>query len=255
MKTFLCSLALVALLAPTAILAAGSGLDDLQGKWSGKRTNNEGRVFSQQMEFAQDKLTFELRNEDGELRFVAKAKVKTAKAGPLNTFTLFDIEGGRSNDNLERVDDERTSVFTVREGKLIVASNFDRERDNERPNVDVYTRAAGARASSDKPAAGMEKLIGTWDMELNVGDNKLDYQLAIEKSNGGLEATLISPRSGKHKFKSIEFQGGQLKMVIDREIEGQETTLTYTGKLTDSGLSGKLSAPGFEEGGSWRATK
>jgi uncharacterized protein (TIGR03067 family) len=253
MKRIASALALLALFHPTLAPAADSALDELQGKWSVQKTNEEGRVYSQHLEFTQDKLTFELRREDGEVRFVAKAKVKTDKAGPLKTFTLSDIEAGRSSTELEPVDDQRSSVYTLRDGNLVIASNFDRERDNERPSIDVYTRSASKRASSAD--AMPEKLLGTWDMELTIGDNTIDYQLAIEKADGGLQATLISPRSGKHKFKSIEYKDGQLRMEIDREIEGRETTLTYRGKLTGGALAGKVTAEGFEQGADWRATK
>ena len=245
------------LVAPCALMSADLGLDELQGKWSTKRTNDEGRVFSQSMEFAQDKMTFELRDENGDARFVAKAKVKTQKAGPLKAFTLFDIEGGRSESELQSVDDDRTSVYTLRDGKLIVASNFDRDRNRERPSIEVYTREAATRSPTSTPDTGAEKLLGTWEMELSIGDNAIDYSLLIEKgADGQLAATLISPRSGKHKFKSIEYKDGQLKMEIDREIEGQETTLLYTGKLTGGKLSGKVSAKGLGDGAAtWQATK
>ena len=244
------------LVAPCALMSADPLLDELQGKWSVKKTNDEGRTYSQSMEFAQDKMTFELRDEGGDVRLVAKAKVKTQKAGPLKAFTLSDIEGGRSESELQPVDDERSSVYTLRDGKLVVASNFDRERSRERPSIDVYTREAASRAATS-PDSGAGKLLGKWEMELSIGDNTIDYSLLIEKgADGQLAATLVSPRSGKHKFKSIDYKDGQLKMEIDREIEGQETTLTYTGKLTGGKLSGKVSAQGLGDGAAtWQATK
>ena len=233
-------------------IAADSALN---GKWSMKRTNSEGRVSSQQLNISGDKMTFELRNADGELRLFAKANFKTEKAGPFKYFVLSDIEGGRSDNDLQSVDDTRTSVYTLREGKLIVASNFDRERDNERPSMDVYTRSESSGASA-KSTTDTDKLVGTWDMELNVGDNAIDYKLQIKKVDGKLEATQISPRSGEHKFKSIAFADGQVTMEIDREIEGNPTTLKYTGKLADSGLSGKVAVKGNDDfSATWKATR
>ena len=122
--------------------------------------------------------------------------------------------------------------------------------------MEVYTREAATRAATS-PDTGAEKLVGTWEMELSIGDNTIDYSLLIEKgANGQLAATLVSPRSGKHKFKSIDYKDGQLKMEIDREIEGQETTLTYTGKLSGGKLSGKVSAQGLGDGAAtWQATR
>src|SRR6185436_2355098 len=234
-------------------MAADSAIN---GKWSMKRTNSEGRVATQQMDISGDKLIFELRNADGELRLYAKASFKTEQAGTLKYFVLSDIEGGRSADDLQSVPDTRTSVYTLREGKLIVASNFDRDRDNERPSVDVYTRSESSGASAKPADTGADKLVGTWDMEMNVGDNAIDYKLQIEKVDGKLEATQISPRSGKHKFKSIAFADGQVTMEIDREIEGNPTTLRYTGKLADSKLSGKVAVKGNDDfSATWKATR
>ena len=256
MKRLACACVILLFLHPSLLSAADSALDELQGKWSVKKTNDEDRVYSQSLEFAGDKLTFELRDEEGEVRFVAKARVKTEKAGPLKIFTLSDIEGGRSASELESVGDERASVYTLRDGKLVVASNFDRERDRERPGLDVYTREAATRTATDTPEAAADKLLGTWDLELTVGQDTLEYDLIIEKADGQLRATLVSPRSGKHKFKSIDYKDGQLKMEIDREIQGQEVTLHYAGKLTGNKLSGKVTAAGLEDGAAtWQATK
>ena len=256
MKYLACACAFAMLAQPCGLAAADPGLDELQGKWSIKKTNDEGRVYSQSLEFARDKLTFELRDDSDELRFVATAKVKTDKADSLKIFTLVDIEAGRSNSELEPVDDRRTSVYSLRQGKLIVASNFDRERDRERPSLDVYTRTAVTSGAPGKRNTDAEQLVGTWEMGLTIGDDTIDYTLIIEKGAGGLQATLVSPRSGKYKFKSIEYTGGQLKMAIDREIQGQETTLLYTGKLADGKLSGTVTARGLTEGvATWRATK
>ena len=250
-------LALASFCLQTITWAAG-GIDELQGKWSVKKTNDEGRIYSQELDIAGNRMTFELRNVDGEVRFVAKAKIDVEKAGPLKFFILSDIEGGRSASELEPVDDRRVSVYTVRDGKLVIASNFDRERDNERPSIDSYTRTA-ARSSAEKvsPAAtGMDQLVGTWNLELNVGEDKLDYELKIKKTDGRLDATLVSPRSGEHTFKSIEYKDGELRMETDREIQERQTTMIYNGKLSSAGLAGKVSIKGYDEFSSdWKATK
>ena len=56
-----------------AVAAAdSSSLDALQGSWSFKRTNQEGKVVSQTLEFKQDRMTFKMAGPDSEMRFFAK---------------------------------------------------------------------------------------------------------------------------------------------------------------------------------------
>ena len=255
MKTYFTAVVLVAFGCVRVIQAADAGLAELQGKWTTTRTNNEGQVYSMHLDISDPKFAFELRDEAGEKRFVANGRIKTQKAGALRFFTLSDIEAGRSADDLEFVEDERSSVYSVRDGRLIVASNFDRYRDNERPSIDIYTKVDGARAGTASDPA-MEKLLGTWDLALQVGGDAIDYELEIRKVDGQLAATLISPRSGRHKFESITYKDGQLRMEIDREIEGQPTRLIYTGKFTQSKLAGRIAVRGNDDfSASWTATK
>jgi hypothetical protein len=60
-----------------------------------------------------------------------------------------DLRAGRTEDDLEPVDDQRVSVYAVRDGKLYLASGFDKERDNERPRVEEYTKQDGGARSGD----------------------------------------------------------------------------------------------------------
>ncbi len=230
-----------------------SRLEPLQGTWSVTKTNAEGHRYSQFMEITKDRLVFRLNGEDDQLRFYAKGTIKAEKAGAFDVLTISDLKGGRSAEDLESVDDNRSLVYALRDGKLILASNLDKERDNEKPSLDAYVRVEPA-----KPAAGDEtKLLGTWKAEITYGDNKLDYELRIAKTDGKLEATLVSPRSGDHKCKSTTYKGGELVMEIDREIQGTDVTLIYKGKLTAEGLTGTVDAKGLESqlNGQWKATK
>lgn len=248
------TLCLAVLLSVSALAAEKSGLDDLQGKWSVTKTNREGDRYTQHLDIKDSRLTFEIRDSSGEVRLHAKGSIKAEKAGRLNILVISDIEAGRSTSDLEAVDGGRTSVFAVRDGKLVLVSNMDRERENQPPTLDTYSREQGGGAAA-KPAPNMEKLLGKWDMELVVQDNTIDYELEFDKAEGGLQATLISPRSGKHKFKKVELKDGELEMEIDREIDGRETTLLYKGKQTASGLSGTVTANGIDGVATWKATR
>jgi hypothetical protein len=194
---------------------------------------------------------------DKTVRFVAKGTIKTEKAGPLNILTISGIEAGASADQLTPVDDRRTSVYTVRGTKLILASNFDEERDNERPGVESYERAEGGKETASASSDAEGKLVGKWKMEMTMGDTNLDYDLRIEKVGDKLQATVISPRSGEHKAKSTTLKDNELVFEVDREIEGNSITIVYKAKLMGDELSGTASAKGLEDqfSGTFKAKK
>jgi hypothetical protein len=97
----------------SAAAANSPGLDALQGAWSIQRTNQEGQVVLQTMEFKQDRMTFRIAGSDGELRFFAKGAAAVEKLGPFQSLKITSIQAGRSEESTEAVDDERTSVFLV----------------------------------------------------------------------------------------------------------------------------------------------
>jgi hypothetical protein len=77
------------------VLAAdSSSLDALQGAWSSKRTNQEGQVVSQMLEFKQDRMTFKMTGPDNEMRFFAKGAVAVQKLGPFQTLKITGIQAG-----------------------------------------------------------------------------------------------------------------------------------------------------------------
>ena len=232
-------------------------LDPLQGKWSVAKTNQEGRSYSQTMEIKKDRLIFNLIGGDDQLRFVAKGAIKAEKLGPFDVLVISHLEAGRSPEDLKSVDDDRTLVYTLRDERLIIASNFDKERDTEKPSMDAYVRVEASKEAAAGSEGDEAKLLGTWKAEVTYGETKLDYGLRIARADGKLEATLISPRSGDHKCKSAAYKGGEVIIEIDREIQGNDVTLIYKGKLTAEGLSGTISAKGYEDqlGGQWKASK
>lgn len=127
----------------TFVMAANlwaDDLDQLQGKWSVKKTR-EGGSFTQQLEFKKNKWTFRLLGSDGLLVLVASGDVEMKKQGAFSSARFFNIKAGRTESEMEAVDDERNSVYMLDAGTLYLASNFDRARDNEKPTVDAYTKS------------------------------------------------------------------------------------------------------------------
>jgi hypothetical protein len=130
---------LLLLLSMFAFNAWADDLDALQGKWTVKKTNERGS-FTQQIEFTKSKWFFKITNADGAVSFTASGDVEIKKQGPFKTARFFSIKAGRSETDMEAVDDERNSIFMVDAGVLYLAGNFDKARDNEKPSVDAYSK-------------------------------------------------------------------------------------------------------------------
>jgi hypothetical protein len=240
--------------ASNSIAAESPDLAKLQGKWSTKRAGSDGQESSFTMEIKGEKLTFQAFRGDNELRFIAKANVKAEMQGPFRVMKITQIEAGGSASDLQPVNDDRSSVYFLKDDTLTLASNFDKERENEKPRVEVYERVETKAASTPGGAA---KLVGKWKMTAKLGEDERDYEINLAEADGKLSGTLVSPRSGEYKFKSVTFTDGKLAMELPRTIEGNEVVFVYTGQLKGSELTGDVIVKGYEEQfkGSWTAKK
>lgn len=126
------------------ILFGGSAfagdLEDLAGKWSVKKTNESGQAYSQVVEFKKDKFVFKMIGSNDKVFLLAQGDVKLEKLGPFSSIKFFNIKAGASADELESVDDDRTSIYRLESNTMTLASNFDKDRDKG-PGVEVYTKA------------------------------------------------------------------------------------------------------------------
>jgi hypothetical protein len=240
------------LIAATAIGAESPALTKLQGKWSGKRTSSSGQEVSQRIEIKDDKLTFQIIDAGNEVRFFAKGEVRAETLGPFSVLKITNLEAGRSPDQLQPVSDELNTIFVLRGDTLILASNFDKERDNQKPRLDQYERGEGVKES-----AAASKLAGKWNVIVKASEGDRDYELNLTEADGKLSGALISPRSGEHKFKSVTYTDGKLMMEWPREFDGNQVTFLYTGELKGNELAGDFVVKGFEDQykGTWKATK
>ena len=122
-----------------AATARANDIDALQGKWTVKKTGDNA-AYTQIIEFKKNKWTFKVE-ADGNTLFVAEGEAEVKKQGAFNTLRLFNIKAGRTEADLDPVEEERNTIFILNEGRLHLASNFDRVRDNEKPSVDAYSKA------------------------------------------------------------------------------------------------------------------
>ncbi|HEY6226390.1 MAG TPA: hypothetical protein VI282_04635 [Verrucomicrobiae bacterium] len=120
--------------------ARADDLSSLQGKWTVKKTGDRG-AFTQQIEFKEKKWVFKIMNSEDAIVFVATGEVELKKQGAFNTARFFGIKAGRSDTELEPVDEERNSVYLLDGGQFYLASNFDKAREREKPSVDAYAKA------------------------------------------------------------------------------------------------------------------
>ena len=138
MKKILTALALSIALASISTLA--DDLDQFQGKWSVKKTGDQG-AYTQFLEFTKNKWKFKIVGDDKSVVLVAEGTIEIKEAGGVKVAKLGNIRGGSSESDLNDTGDDRTAVYTFRDGKMILATNFDKERDNEKPTLDVYSKA------------------------------------------------------------------------------------------------------------------
>jgi len=242
-------------LASNGFSAESPALTKLQGKWSGKRTTRDGQEVTTTVEIKGEKLIFQMLNSDKEVRFFAKGDVKAEKLGPFNVLKLTALEAGGSANDTRAIDDDRQTIYVLNGDTLALASNFDKERENQKPSVEVYQRVEGAAAAATPAPAG--SVAGKWKVTVKLGEDDREYEMNLTDAGGKLSGVMISPRSGEHKFKTVTYTNGKLLMELPRTIEENEVTFVYTGELKGSELAGDVIVKGFEEQfkGTWTAKK
>ena len=95
-------------------------------------------------------------------------------------------------------------------------------------------------------------------VEYEQGQDASDYLLRISKTGDQLKGVLVSPRSGEHEIKSVNWKDDDnaLELKIERNISGTEIELRFEAKLTDKELSGRVSIVDSDQlDGTWSAKK
>jgi hypothetical protein len=129
------------MVAVTTVLSAwADDLDAIQGKWRVKKTGDRG-AYTQQLEFKKNQWVFKIFDSEDRAIFMATGEVELKKIAPFNSLRLFKIKAGRSEADLESVEEERNSLYLLDNGFLYLASGFDKPRENEKPSADAYTKA------------------------------------------------------------------------------------------------------------------
>lgn len=96
-----------------ALSLRADDMDQLNGKWSVKKKNEEGQAYTQVLEITKGKFKFQMIS-DGETRLYAEGDLKIEKHGPFNALKFTNIKAGRTaSDTLNDVDDDRTSIYQL----------------------------------------------------------------------------------------------------------------------------------------------
>jgi uncharacterized protein (TIGR03067 family) len=130
-------------IAATLISFVASGADDLDalaGKWSVKKVNAQGQDYTQTIAIKKDKFTFQILGAEDRVALHAEGELKLDKLGPFNAAHFVNIRAGGSASDLQDVDDQYVSIYRLEGDTWTMASSFDKERDQQKPSLDVYRR-------------------------------------------------------------------------------------------------------------------
>ena len=143
MRTQLFSFLLLGSLLVAIPVKAGDS-EMLSGKWSVKRVTAEGQNVTQTLEIKKDKkFVFQILSGDNDVIIHAEGDVKFEDLGPFKSARFLHIRGGDSPSNLSEVDDEYTTIYTIDGDTWMIASNFDKPRQ-EGATISAYHRVSSA---------------------------------------------------------------------------------------------------------------
>ncbi len=147
-RAFLATVFVATLFASAALFADDAQL--LSGKWSVKKTNDQGQNYTQTIEVKNGKFTFEIIGSDDQVAIHAVGDLKLEKLGPFSSAKFTRIRAGQSDSSMEDVDDEYVTIYVLDGDKLTMATNFDKQRERQKPTAEVYQKV---KAAAPKPAA------------------------------------------------------------------------------------------------------
>jgi hypothetical protein len=125
--------------------------DDLQalaGQWSVKKVSDQGQDFTQTITVKKDKFVFQILGPESRLVLYAEGDLKLDKLGAFNAAHFQKIRAGVSAADLQDVDDEYVFIYRLEGDAWTVAAGFDKERDQQKPSLDVYRRAKATPESA-----------------------------------------------------------------------------------------------------------
>jgi len=130
---------LFCLLLTATFVLAGDLPESMHGKWTLKRTNQEGEPVVQKLIFKAGTFEFRMMSEGGSTLIFAQGKAQVQSAGKVQVIMLTKIKAGQSDTEIESIDMEFQAPVRVSGSTMYFASGLDEER-NEAPRVDAYRK-------------------------------------------------------------------------------------------------------------------
>ena len=192
----------MALVALTGNLFADDA-ERLSGKWSMKKVNEEGQSYTQTVEIKKDKFIFQILSGDDNVVIYAEGDFKLEKLGPFNSARFFHVRGGQSSADLQDVDDEYTSLYVIEGDTWMLASNFDKDR-NQKPSLDVYRRV--------KATAQAATLVID-EIEMSDTPQSATWYLCFEAN--------VSGSKGRHYIENKGYDKNQVTIPLALELKAK----------------------------------
>lgn len=256
MKRLFLNLILSALVLAPLTIRAGDA-DQLAGKWITKKSNDQG-TFNQTIEIKKDKFIFQVLGADNQPVLYAEGEVKFEKLGPFNSARFGKIRGGTSASDLQEIDDEHIVVYSFEGDTWLVASNFDRDRD-QKPSLDVYHRV---KASAAGQSGGGTLVID--EIEMADTPQSATWYICFEATVEGQTRRHYVENKGYDKNKvtipvALELpkaKAGQkctFKMQLD-DIDGDACTDEVDNRSTGEFAISDKGSQSFKPEDNWRYT-
>lgn len=117
----------------------------------------------------------------------------------------------------------------------------------------LLTATLSALTSTTATAAIQNPAVGAWDFTTNSPEGTFTTQLEIRQEAGALVAVGKSPQ-GERAYDSIAIDGNRIKLVVTINYNGTGLTITYTGTIDGTEMSGDADFGGMASG-SWSASR
>lgn len=234
---------------------AADDLDALTGKWSVKKTNEQGQDYSQTFTIKKDKFVFQILGREDRLVLYAEGDLKLDKLGPFNAAHFVNIRAGRSASDLQDVDDDHVSVYQLEDDTWTVLANFDKERERQKPSLDAYRRvkapAAAATLIIDEIEMADTPQSATWFLclEATVEGVTRKYHVdgkGYDKNRVTIPVALELPKSNAGQKCSFKLQLDD----VDDDVCTEDVDNRSTGEFTVS----EKGEQSFKPEDNWRYT-
>ena len=234
---------------------AADDLEALSGTWSVKKTNAEGQSYTQTINLKKDKFVFQILGPEDRLVLYAEGDLKLDKLGPFNAAHFVKIRAGASAADLQDIDDDHVSIYVLDGDTWTMAANFDKDRDQQKPSMEVYQRVKaspeGATLVIDEIEMADTPQSATWFLcfEAKVEGVTRTYHVegkGYEKNQVTIPVALELPK----------VKAGQkctFKLQLD-DVAGDECTEEVDNRSTGEFTLSDKGSQAFKPEDNWRYT-